>query len=64
MFKDHNIAMNVYLACPCTECAERYVGCHSKCGDYIQYKRDLEKAKTEKEAYEEKMCTSRFGRRH
>ena len=30
---------------PCKDCKERHVGCHSKCEKYLEYKKELQKAK-------------------
>lgn len=27
---------------PCKDCPNRYVGCHSKCGDYLLYRSELD----------------------
>ena len=30
---------------PCKDCKDRHVGCHSKCDKYLEYKKELQKAK-------------------
>ena len=30
---------------PCKDCKDRHVGCHSKCEKYLEYKKELQKAK-------------------
>ena len=32
------------FTCKCKECKERYVGCHSVCDDYKEYRLLIEKA--------------------
>ena len=32
------------FTCKCKECKERYVGCHSECDDYKEYRLLIEKA--------------------
>lgn len=39
---------NVHIPNPCKECTERFVGCHTVCVKYEDYKQALE---TEKERY-------------
>lgn len=29
--------------CPCRECDERYVGCHSRCPKYLEFRKTREK---------------------
>jgi hypothetical protein len=42
----------------CIDCTKRYVGCHSKCEDYLKFRRELDekneariKAKQEEDRY-------------
>lgn len=38
------------IICPCKDCKDRQVGCHSKCLAYLDYKEELEaRKKTERE---------------
>ena len=30
---------------PCKDCKDRHVGCHGKCEKYLEYKKELQKAK-------------------
>ena len=30
---------------PCKDCKDRHIGCHSKCEKYLEYKKELQKAK-------------------
>ena len=30
---------------PCKDCKDRHVGCHGKCKKYLEYKKELQKAK-------------------
>lgn len=43
----HNIFDKDKPSSPCKDCPDRYVGCHSKCNKYIDYKLKLEKYKEE-----------------
>ena len=36
---------------PCYKCKERNPGCHSKCQDYIEWKKDQEKIKKARKNY-------------
>lgn len=38
---------------PCMCCANRHLGCHSVCGRYAEYKRELEEVHKIKNAYSE-----------
>lgn len=38
-FNDRNINHN--LKSPCKNCDDRYLGCHSQCGNYISYKNNM-----------------------
>lgn len=29
------------MSAPCKHCENRYIGCHSKCEKYIQYKKEM-----------------------
>jgi len=31
------------LVSPCKECSDRCIGCHSTCGEYAEYKQELER---------------------
>ena len=33
------------MLCPCKNCPDRYIGCHSSCNKYISYKTELENFK-------------------
>lgn len=35
---------------PCKGCLNRYVGCHSECKKYLDFKKELEKAKAKERA--------------
>lgn len=35
---------------PCHNCKERYVGCHSNCQEYAEYRNELNKIKAKKKA--------------
>ena len=30
---------------PCKDCKDRHIGCHGKCEKYLEYKKELQKAK-------------------
>ena len=30
---------------PCKDCKDRHIGCHSKCEKYLEYKKEVQKAK-------------------
>ncbi len=32
---------------PCKNCTDRCIGCHTTCGDYAEYKQELERRRTE-----------------
>ena len=32
---------------PCKNCTDRCIGCHATCGDYAEYKQELERRRTE-----------------
>lgn len=32
---------------PCQNCTDRCIGCHTTCGDYAEYKQELERRRTE-----------------
>jgi len=31
---------------PCKNCTDRCIGCHTTCGDYAEYKQELERRRT------------------
>ena len=35
---------------PCKNCTDRCIGCHTTCGDYAEYKQELERRRTEVKA--------------
>lgn len=35
---------------PCQNCTDRCIGCHTTCGDYAEYKQELERRRTEVKA--------------
>ncbi len=39
---------------PCQNCTDRCIGCHTTCGDYAEYKCELERRRTEVKAENEK----------
>lgn len=39
---------------PCKECTDRCIGCHTTCGDYAEYKQELERRREEVKAENEK----------
>lgn len=43
-FLDNEVAINS----PCKNCKERFVGCHSNCEKYNQFRKDLEEYKAKK----------------
>ena len=38
------------LISPCKNCTDRCIGCHTTCGDYAEYKQELERRRTEVKA--------------
>lgn len=36
---------------PCKDCAYRYVGCHSECEDYFQFKKNVDETRAAMIAY-------------
>jgi hypothetical protein len=39
---------------PCKNCTDRCIGCHTTCGDYAEYKHELERRRIEAKAENEK----------
>jgi hypothetical protein len=39
---------------PCKNCTDRCIGCHTTCGDYAEYKQELERRRTEVKTENEK----------
>ena len=39
---------------PCKGCAERYPGCHDKCGKYKEWKANLEKVNEKRRKYNQR----------
>ena len=39
---------------PCQNCTDRCIGCHTTCGDYAEYKQELERRREEVKAENEK----------
>lgn len=35
------------LKSPCMKCEDRCIGCHTTCGDYAQYKQELERRRSD-----------------
>lgn len=51
--------------CECKDCERRYVGCHSQCEDYKQYREQLDRINKQRRAYGEKsMIATEVYRRH
>lgn len=44
---------------PCKNCNDRYIGCHTTCGDYAIYKQELERRRTEVKAESESRAFER-----
>lgn len=36
------------LQAPCKDCEKRYMGCHSKCAEYIEYDKHQQKIRDER----------------
>lgn len=37
------------IVCKCKGCKNRFIGCHSKCDDYVKYRKEKNKVIQEKE---------------
>ena len=44
---------------PCQSCTDRCIGCHTTCGDYAEYKCELERRRTEVKAESESRAFER-----
>jgi hypothetical protein len=44
---------------PCQNCTDRCIGCHTTCGDYAEYKQELERRRTEVKAENESRAFER-----
>lgn len=44
---------------PCKDCDDRCIGCHTTCGDYAEYKQELERRRTEVKAESESRAFER-----
>ena len=63
-FRTSGTMYGLYI--PCKECNMRYVGCHSKCDYYLEYKKALEeiKAKREKDREIMNLMSERYRGHH
>lgn len=49
----------MWPACPCKECTERSIGCHSKCGGYKEF---TEKINSDKKKQREFLMNTYWGK--
>ena len=47
---------------PCKNCTDRCIGCHTTCGDYAEYKQELERRRKEWVCPEPKIKTGYIAR--
>ena len=60
-----NLARNAYcgLVPPCKDCKKRFVGCHDRFNDYLNWNKELKTAKQKEKQYNEEnmLSYSKYG---